>query len=161
MVSIKKRHLCGGLQPDFSLSVSGKQIEALYCEPKLTGLGEFADAGAEGHQAFSGNVGGSLHQGFAHVVNAVLVKAEAVESSGLAIGAFGGRALDYVLKVGAHEFVEFFEDNCGFLLVQGPHPGDKTLKILGYGKDWCSQRSPQSLCAAGESMAVTAQNKNS
>jgi len=91
MVSIKKRHLCGGLQPDFSLSVNGKQIEALYCEPKLTGLGEFADAGAEGHQAFSGNVGGSLHQGFAHVVNAVLVKAEAVESSGLAIGAFGGR----------------------------------------------------------------------
>jgi len=135
MVSIEKRHLCGGLQPDFALGVSGKQIEALYGEPKLIGLGEFADAGAEAHQAFSGDVGGSLHQGFADVVHAVLVKAEAVESSGLAIGAFGGRALDYVLKVAAHEFVKFFEDYSGFLLVQGSHPGDKTLKIRGNGKD--------------------------
>ena len=69
----------------------------------FTDLNEFVDAGVEGNQAFSGNFGGRLHERFSYVANLVLMQEQVVEPSGFNIRTFGRMALNYVLKVDAHE----------------------------------------------------------
>lgn len=115
MVSIQERHLCRGLQPNLILGMGSKEVQGGDKEMELAGFGEFTDARAEANELFSSDIGGLLHEVFTDVEDSVFVEAQAVAA------ALESRALDEVLEVGAHEFVELLEDRRGLLLVQRPH----------------------------------------
>lgn len=79
-----------------------------------------ADAGAERDKVGTSDVGGALDEGFAGIVDLVLVEAEAVAAR-VGVGALVRGVLDDVLEVVSDEFEEFLEHYARLLLIQRSH----------------------------------------
>lgn len=91
---------------------------------KAAPLGELADAGTEGDQLGSADVGGSLDQRLADIVYSILLKTKAV-SARVRIRAFVRWVFDDVLEIVAGELEELLEHCRSLLLIQWPHPASK------------------------------------
>ena len=116
MVPVKKGHLRRGFQPHLVLRVRRQEVKRHDRQVEAPGVSVLPDAGSEGDQAFAGDVGGSLHERLADVVDSALLEAEAV-AAGLWFGSFVRWVLDDVLEVVSHEFEDLLEDDGRLVLV--------------------------------------------
>lgn len=114
--------------------MGGEEVEAVDGEAELAGLGELADARADGVEAIAADVGGAPDERLGGVVDLVLLEAEHVAAGGGAgFGALDGGAVDDVREVLASELEELLEYGGRLLLVERAHRGGERLGFwLGF-----------------------------
>lgn len=131
-IPVQEAHLRRRLQPHLVLRVRRQQIQALDREEELPALGEFPDLGSQRNQFIALDVGGPLDERFRHVVDPILLHAEAVAAWVLLGPLVGLRFEDDILEVVADEFVELIEDEGCFVLVERSHGAD-WIRVLEMG----------------------------
>lgn len=102
------------------LGIGGQDTQSLNGEVETAAMGELADAGPEGDEVRSGYVCCPLDEGFADVVDLVLLESETV-ASWVRVGTFMGWILNDVLQIVACELEELLEHHRRLFLVQRSH----------------------------------------
>lgn len=106
VVTIQEGHLTILLDPDLKLGVLCQQLKGGDVQTELAGLGEFADTGTKGHEVVTGNANSIACNVLAHIVNTVLLNAEAVRFVS---------TVDEVGNVAANVVGKLLKNNLGFV----------------------------------------------
>mmetsp|Transcript_19902 Transcript_19902/g.50288 ORF Transcript_19902/g.50288 Transcript_19902/m.50288 type:complete len:492 (+) Transcript_19902:577-2052(+) len=112
VVAVQERHLRVGLDPHLVLGVLGQKVEAVDGEVELARLGELAEQRAERDELVAVHIGGRVQLLGAHVVHALVVKAEDMR---LVL------AVDQAGHVLPNKALQLREDQLGLLVGERPH----------------------------------------
>lgn len=132
IAAVEERHLAVGLDPDLVAGVGRDGVEGGDVQAEFAGLGELANAGAEGEEVGAGDAGGQVGDALAHVVDATVLDAEDVA---VVIGGVGGR--DQVVQRAAGVVGQLREQRLGLSVCERPHCGRCARKCAGWS---CGRR---------------------
>lgn len=112
VVAVEEAHLGRGLDPDLVARVAGDVVEGGDVEVEVLVVGELAEADAQRREVVARHVRRATHDRLGHVVDAVLLEAEAVRLAG---------AVEELLQVRAQEAGQLLEDFGRLVFGEGAH----------------------------------------